>query len=214
MFQIKQSNSHPNNMWGRKETFLARMHVRSKGKTSKTRFLSILTLFGVGRRDQGQPPVCSWFHIKINTVSNSKEFCLNHPAPAHKAPSRVAVSPFSLGGGASCLCPSLAAALGTHTCPFCSYFCTQSSSAASPNCLQSCQLVTLWEQQLASIHLPHSLHVTELLRSNLSGGNYPHLNRPELSCPHSTCVWHLRGKLGLSHNLSFLKLLWGKIIWA
>lgn len=32
-------------------------YVRSKGKTSESKFHSILTLFGAGRQDQGQPTV-------------------------------------------------------------------------------------------------------------------------------------------------------------
>lgn len=147
MLQTKQDESHSNNMWGRKETsFQKIIYIRSKGKTSKTGFPSILTLFGVGRQDQGQPPVLSWFHIKINIISSSKEFCLNHATPAQKGPSSVAMSPFSLGGSASCFCPSVAVALATHTCPFSSYFWTQSSSTASPNCLQFCQFVTLTQR--------------------------------------------------------------------
>lgn len=163
MVQIIQRNSHPN-MWRRKEiSFQQRIYVRSKGKTSKPRFPSILTLFGVRRQDQGQPPVFSWLYIKINIISSSKEFCFNHLTPAHTGPSSVAVSPFSLGGIASCFCPSLAAALGTHSCPFSSYFWTQSSSTASPNCLQPYQFVTLSERSSwpASISLiPYTCHRT------------------------------------------------------
>lgn len=98
MFQIKQNKSHPNNMQGRKETsFQQRIYAGSKGKTSKTRFPSILTLLGVGRLDQGQPPVFSRFHIKINIISNSKEFCFESSSYCTKRPFQHGCEPFQFG---------------------------------------------------------------------------------------------------------------------
>lgn len=192
-------------------------YVRSKGKTSESKFHSILTLFGAGRQDQGQPTVLGWLNTKINIISSSREFCLNHATSAQKGPSTAALSLFSLGGSASCFCQSFTAALGTHThAPFLliSELRRWVKHLLTPCSSVRCLTLRRVSGQHGSPSFP--THIAEVVGSNLSGGSHPHLNRPELSLSlFYMCVTsHLRGKLRLSHNLSFLKLLGGKIVWA
>lgn len=90
-------------------------YARSKEKISESKFPSILTLFVVKRQDQGQPTVLGWLNIKINIISSSREFCLNHATPAQKGSSTAALRPVSLGGSTSCFYQSSTAAPATHT---------------------------------------------------------------------------------------------------